>query len=91
MSGSASSNLRDDISHTLKLQRAGSIAISLLQTCSRNFMRMTLPIICDHLLALLLKYSAGQFNTLVNFESALLGLESQFSVGGNNHVIEPAL
>jgi hypothetical protein len=54
-------------------------------------MRMTLPIICDHLLALLLKYSAGQFNTLVNFESALLGLESQFSVGGNNHVIEPAL
>jgi hypothetical protein len=37
----------------------------------------------DHLLALLLKYSAGQLNTLVNFESALLGLDGQFSVGGN--------
>ena len=60
------------------------LAISLLQSSSRNFMRLTLPIICDHLLALLLKYSAGQFNTLVNFESALLGLESQFSVGGKN-------
>jgi hypothetical protein len=29
----------------------------------------------DHFLALLLKYSAEQLNTLVNFESALLGLE----------------
>ena len=38
----------------------------------------------DHLLALLLKYSAEQLNTLVNFESALLGLDSQFSVGVNN-------
>jgi hypothetical protein len=37
----------------------------------------------DHLLALLLKYSAGQLNTLVNFESALLGLDGQFSVGVN--------
>jgi hypothetical protein len=37
----------------------------------------------DHLLALLLKYSAEQLNTLVNFESALLGLDGQFSVGGN--------
>jgi hypothetical protein len=37
----------------------------------------------DHLLALLLKYSAGQLNTLVNFESALLRLDGQFSVGGN--------
>jgi hypothetical protein len=37
----------------------------------------------DHLLALLLKYSAGQLNTLVNFESVLLGLDGQFSVGGN--------
>jgi len=33
--------------------------------------------------ALLLKYSAEQLNTLVNFESALLGLDGQFSVGGN--------
>jgi hypothetical protein len=38
----------------------------------------------DHLLALLLKYSAEQLNTLVNFESALLGLDGQFSVGVNN-------
>jgi hypothetical protein len=38
----------------------------------------------DHFLALLLKYSAEQLNTLVNFESALLGLDGQFSVGGNN-------
>jgi hypothetical protein len=37
----------------------------------------------DHLLALLLKYLAEQLNTLVNFESALLGLDGQFSVGVN--------
>jgi hypothetical protein len=37
----------------------------------------------DHLLALLLKYSAEQLNTLVNFESALLCLDGQFSVGVN--------
>jgi hypothetical protein len=42
----------------------------------------------DHFLALLLKYSAEQLNTLVNFESALLGLDGQFSVGGNTHVAE---
>ena len=35
----------------------------------------------DHLLALLLKYSEEQLNTLVNFESALLRLNGQFSVG----------
>jgi hypothetical protein len=39
----------------------------------------------DHLLALLLKYSAEQLNTLVNFESALLGLDGQFSVGVNTN------
>jgi hypothetical protein len=38
----------------------------------------------DHLLSLLLNISAGQLNTLVNFESALLGLDGQFSVGGNS-------
>jgi len=38
----------------------------------------------DHRLALLLNISAGQLNTLVNFESALLGLDGQFSVGGNS-------
>jgi hypothetical protein len=32
----------------------------------------------------LLKYSAGQWNTLVNFGSALMPLSGQFSVGGNN-------
>jgi hypothetical protein len=41
----------------------------------------------DHLLALLLKYSAEQLNTLVNFESALLGLNGQFSVGVNTHKV----
>jgi hypothetical protein len=41
----------------------------------------------DHLLALLLKYSAEQLNTLVNFESALLGLDGQFSVGVNTLVV----
>jgi len=40
----------------------------------------------DHLVALLLKYSAGQLNTLVNFESALWGLGGQFSVGVNRVV-----
>jgi hypothetical protein len=41
----------------------------------------------DHFLALLLKYSAEQLNTLVNFESALLGLDGQFSVGINTHAV----
>jgi hypothetical protein len=31
----------------------------------------------------LLKYSAGQWNTLVNFGAALLALSGQFSVGVN--------
>ncbi|WP_233249927.1 hypothetical protein, partial [Limnohabitans sp. Bal53] len=43
----------------------------------------------DHLLSLLLNISAGQLNTLVNFESALLGLDGQFSVGGNT--LEPKI
>jgi hypothetical protein len=34
----------------------------------------------------LLKDSAKQLNTLVNFESALLGVEGQFSVGVNSYV-----
>ena len=38
----------------------------------------------DHLLSLLLNFLAGQLNTLVNFESALLALDGQFSVGGNS-------
>jgi hypothetical protein len=36
----------------------------------------------DHLISLL-KFSAGQWNTLVNFESALRLLAGQFSVGDN--------
>jgi hypothetical protein len=32
----------------------------------------------------LLKYSAGQWNTLVNFGAALLALSGQFSVGVNS-------
>jgi hypothetical protein len=32
----------------------------------------------------LLKYSAGQWNTLVNFGAALLALDGQFSVGVNS-------
>ena len=43
----------------------------------------------DHLL-LLLKNSAGQWNTLVNFESALMPLDGQISVGDNSHAWKEA-
>jgi hypothetical protein len=47
-------------------------------------MRLTLPIISMVItFCYLLKYSAGQWNTLVNFGSALMPLAGQFSVGGN--------
>jgi hypothetical protein len=47
-------------------------------------MRLTLPIISMVITLLyLLKYSAGQWNTLVNFGAALLALSGQFSVGVN--------
>jgi hypothetical protein len=47
-------------------------------------MRLTLPIISMVITLLyLLKYSAGQWNTLVNFGAALLALRGQFSVGVN--------
>jgi len=47
-------------------------------------MRLTLPIISMVITLLyLLKYSAGQWNTLVNFGAALLALDGQFSVGVN--------
>jgi hypothetical protein len=61
------------------------LAISLLESCSRNFMRLTLPIISMVItfLSLLLKISAGKWNTLVNFESASTRLSGQFSVGVN--------
>jgi hypothetical protein len=36
----------------------------------------------DHLESLL-KFSAGQWNTLVNFESALCGLAGQYCIGTN--------
>jgi len=38
----------------------------------------------DHLLFLLLKYSAGGLDTLVNFQSASGQFHGQFSVGGNS-------
>jgi len=50
-------------------------------------MRLTLPIISMVITLLyLLKYSAGQWNTLVNFGAALLALDGQFSVGVNSPV-----
>jgi hypothetical protein len=49
-------------------------------------MRLTLPIISMVITLLyLLKYSAGQWNTLVNFGAALLALGGQFSVGVNSN------
>jgi hypothetical protein len=49
-------------------------------------MRLTLPIISMVITLLyLLKYSAGQWNTLVNFGAALLALDGQFSVGVNTY------
>lgn len=61
-----------------------SFAMALLESLSRNFMRLTLPIISMVITLLyLLKYSAGQWNTLVNFGAALLALGGQFSVGVN--------
>jgi hypothetical protein len=50
-------------------------------------MRLTLPIISMVITLLyLLKYSAGQWNTLVNFGAALLALSGQFSVGVNTNM-----
>jgi hypothetical protein len=47
-------------------------------------MRLTLPIISMVITLLhLLKYSAGQWNTLVNFGAALSPLGGQFSVAVN--------
>jgi hypothetical protein len=48
-------------------------------------MRLTLPIISMVItfLSLLLKISAGKWNTLVNFESAATSSNGQFSVGVN--------
>jgi hypothetical protein len=37
----------------------------------------------DHFFVLMLKFSAGELNTPVNFESALLRLHDQFPVGVN--------
>jgi hypothetical protein len=59
--------------------------ISLIESLSRNFMRLTLPIMSMVItLSLLLQNAAGQLNTLVNFESALPCLGGQFSVGANS-------
>jgi hypothetical protein len=55
-------------------------------------MRLTLPIISMVITLLyLLKYSAGQWNTLVNFGAALLALSGQFSVGVNTEMLDLTL
>jgi hypothetical protein len=56
-------------------------------------MRLTLPIISMVItfLSLLLKISAGKWNTLVNFESASTRLSGQFSVGVNTPLTSSAL
>ncbi|MFM7343309.1 MAG: hypothetical protein ACKO3Q_11665 [Betaproteobacteria bacterium] len=58
----------------------------LLESCSRNFMRMTLPIISMVITfsSLLLKNSAGKWNTLINFGSVSTQLTGQFLVGANS-------
>jgi hypothetical protein len=48
-------------------------------------MRLTLPNMSMVITFFsLLKYSAGQWNTLVNFESAQLALSGQFYIGLNS-------
>jgi hypothetical protein len=48
-------------------------------------MRLTLPNMSMVITFIsLLKNSAGQWNTLVNFESAQLALSGQFYIGVNN-------
>jgi hypothetical protein len=55
-------------------------------------MRLTLPIISMVITLLyLLKYSAGQWNTLVNFGAALLALSGQFLVGVNTEMLDLTL
>ncbi|CAM8630558.1 hypothetical protein MCEMSEM18_02947 [Comamonadaceae bacterium] len=66
------------LSHFLTVLRDSpvSFAMALLESLSRSFMRLTLPIIFMVITLLnLLKYSAGQWNTLVNFGAAILALE----------------
>ena len=70
------------------LWHTGCRPISLLESWSRNVMRLTLPVIFKVIdfLSLLLKISAGKWNTLVNFESASTRVDAQFSVGENGPV-----
>jgi len=60
------------LSHFLTVLRDKPVrfGISLIESWSRNFMRLTLP-------------TMSMVITLVNFESALPCLGRQFSVGGN--------
>ncbi len=74
------------LSHFLTVLRARPVrlAISLRESWSRSFMRLTLPIMSMVItLNPLLKVSAGQWNTLVNFASALCGLADQICIGTN--------
>jgi hypothetical protein len=78
------------LSHFLTVLRDSpvSFAMALVESLSRSFMRLTLPIISMVITLLyLLKFSAGQWNTLVNFGAALLALSGQFSVGVNTTLI----
>lgn len=77
------------LSHFLTVLRARPVrlAISLRESWSRSFMRLTLPIMSMVItLNPLLKVSAGQWNTLVNFASALCGLPDQICIGTNTAV-----
>jgi hypothetical protein len=69
-----------------KAERAGSV---ILPQDERVFnpSRETRRILNDASrigIALLLKYSAGELNTLVNFRSAIPGFDGQFSIGVNS-------
>jgi hypothetical protein len=65
--------------------------MGLQHSRSPNFMRLTLPIMSMVItFASLLKVSAGQWNTLVNFGSALSGLHGQFCIGTNSRVLQVA-
>jgi hypothetical protein len=55
-----------------------------MECLPRIFMRLTLPNMSMVITFIsLLKNSAGQWNTLVNFESAQLALSGQFYFGVN--------
>jgi hypothetical protein len=74
------------LSHFLTVLRDRPVrfAISLRESWSRSLMRLTLPIMSMVItLNPLLKFSAGQWNTLVNIGLALCGLAGQDCIGTN--------